>query len=354
MSLSRTANIVIIVLGVGAILYFGKGVLIPFVLAALVWYILKELRNFISGLRISGKNLPVWLQNILAFVAVFFILSFLSRILVDNIKDMTVEFPKYEANFNGIVDQINALLDYDITSIFKSLDFSSMLSGLAGSISGIISSASMVLIYVLFLLLEESSFSYKLKSMYPDPEDYEEATAFVNKVNKSISDYISLKTIVSILTGVLSYFILILIGVDFPVFWATLIFLFNYIPTIGSLIATIFPALIAALQFGDFMPGLYVLVGVGTVQLLIGNVLEPKIMGNSLNISPLVVILSLAVFGALWGITGMILCVPITVILIIIFSNFPATRSIAIWLSDRGIDLQQQEERPAVPKTTEG
>ena len=85
------------------------------------------------------------------------------------------------------------------------------------------------------------------------------------------------------------------------------------------------------------MPALYVLVGVGAVQLIIGNVLEPRLMGNSLNISPLVVILSLAVFGALWGITGMILCVPLTVILIIVFSHFESTKMIAIILSDKGI-----------------
>ncbi len=337
MGLSKTANILVIILGIGAIMYFGKSVLIPFVLAVLIWYVLKELRNLISRIKIANRTLPVWLQNILSFVVVFFLLSFLSNVLVNNIQEMTKAFPKYEANFKVVLNQLNTTIDYDITTLFKDFDFSSLLSGVASSISGIISAASMILLYVLFLLLEESSFNAKIKRMYPESRDYWQTMVMIHKINKSISDYISLKTLVSLLTGVLSYFILLFIGVDFPVFWATLIFLFNYIPTIGSLIATIFPALIATLQFGSYMPGIYVLIGVGIVQLIIGNVVEPQVMGDSLNISPLVVILSLAIFGAIWGVTGMILCVPITVIMIIVFANFESTKKVAVLLSDRGV-----------------
>ena len=125
--------------------------------------------------------------------------------------------------------------------------------------------------------------------------------AILRKIEDSISNYLRLKTYVSLLTGVLSYFVLLLVGVDGAPFWAFLIFLLNYIPTIGSLVAT-----------------------------------EPKVFGKSLNLSPLVTILSLAVWGEIWGITGMILSVPITVIMIIIFSQFDKTKNIAILLSESG------------------
>ena len=146
-----------------------------------------------------------------------------------------------------------------------------------------------------------------------------------------------LKTFVSLLTGLLSYFALLSIGVEAPVFWAFLIFLLNYIPTIGSLIATSFPALFALLQFGELGPFLWVLGVVGAIQVIIGNIVEPKVMGNSLNISSLVVLLALAIWGSLWGIIGMILSVPITVIMVIIFAEFKATRPIAVLLSEKGI-----------------
>jgi predicted PurR-regulated permease PerM len=146
-----------------------------------------------------------------------------------------------------------------------------------------------------------------------------------------------MKTVVSLLTGILSYIVLAIIGVDFAVFWAFLIFLLNYIPTIGSLIATIFPALMALLQEGNFSHAFWVIAGVGAIQILVGNFIEPKVMGNSLNISSLVVILSLVIWGSLWGIIGMIIAVPITVIMIIIMAQFPNSRKFAIMLSKDGI-----------------
>jgi predicted PurR-regulated permease PerM len=172
--------------------------------------------------------------------------------------------------------------------------------------------------------------------MYPDKNRLEHVNTLIDKIDTSIGSYIALKTVVSLLTGVLSFFALLFIGVDAPVFWAFLIFLLNFIPTIGSLIATTFPTIFALLQFGELTPAVLVLCIVGAIQLIVGNLIEPKLMGNTLNISPLVVFLALAVGGVIWGITGMLLSVPITVVLIIIMSEFPETRSIAILLSQKG------------------
>jgi predicted PurR-regulated permease PerM len=164
-----------------------------------------------------------------------------------------------------------------------------------------------------------------------------------SKIDHSVQQYVALKTLVSLATGILSYFSLLFIGVDAPAFWAFLIFVLNYIPNIGSLIATLFPAIFALFQFGELTQGFLVLLIVGSIQMVIGNFAEPRIMGNSLNISPLVVLLTLAVWGVMWGITGMLLSVPITIILIIIMAEFPSTRPVAILLSQDG-QLNKSEE----------
>jgi predicted PurR-regulated permease PerM len=194
----------------------------------------------------------------------------------------------------------------------------------------------MILLYLVFLLLEEPTFRRKLRRMYPSDDRYKQIEGLVSKIDMSIRSYITLKSLVSILTGFLSYFALLFIGVDAPLFWAFLIFILNFIPTIGSLIATIFPAVFSMLQFGELSPAILVLSIVGAIQLLVGNLIEPKLMGTSLNISPLVVFLTLALWGLIWGITGMLLSVPITVILIIILSEFKDTKPIAILLSQKG------------------
>ena len=169
--------------------------------------------------------------------------------------------------------------------------------------------------------------------IFKEEERHEKASNLLKRLNKSINEYISLKTLVSLITAAVSYVVLLIIGVDFAFFWAFLIFLLNFIPTIGSLIATIFPATMALLQFCSINPFIWVLVCIGTVQLIVGNLIEPKLMGKSLNVSSLVVLLALAFWGAIWGIVGMILSVPITVVMIIIFAQFPATKNISILLS---------------------
>ncbi len=138
------------------------------------------------------------------------------------------------------------------------------------------------------------------------------------------------------LTGASSYVILLVVGVDFAGFWGFIIFLLNYIPTIGSLLGILLPALLAVVQFATLGPVLAVLIGGGLTQFAIGNLVEPRLMGTSLNISPLVVLISLAVWGSIWGLAGMFLSVPLTMIAMIVFSYFRPTRPIAILISGNG------------------
>ena len=137
-------------------------------------------------------------------------------------------------------------------------------------------------------------------------------------------------------TGAISYAVLVIVGVDYAAFWAVVIFLLNYIPTIGSLLGVAFPALLALVQFDTPIPALVVGGVLGGVQFTIGNIIEPRLMGRSLNLAPLVVILSLVIWGHIWGVVGMFLCVPVTGMMMIVMSYFPATRPFAILLSSDG------------------
>jgi len=189
---------------------------------------------------------------------------------------------------------------------------------------------------VIFLLLEQKFFLQKIDKLQLSSERKDHLNIIFTKINDAAGSYIAIKTFASVLTAVLSYAVLITVGVDFALFWAFVIFLLNYIPTIGSIVATAFPALLTLVQFDGFSPFLIVLFGVLAIQVAIGSFLEPRLLGNTLNISPLVVILALALWGLLWGVVGMLLCVPITIIMIIIFAQFPTTRPIAVFLSKNG------------------
>jgi predicted PurR-regulated permease PerM len=340
MNISKIAFGLIILITSITILVVGKSFIIPLILALLIWFLIKEIRDIAQKTPFIGSRTPKWLLSIISTTILFILLGFLANILTENVNHLADKIENYQNNLMVINNNILTNYHIDLLPIIQDyigeIDFTIILKDLVTSLSDIIGSAFMISLYVLFLFFEESAFQPKLKAIYNTKSKYSETMEVIEKVNESIGKYITLKTLVSVITGVASYIGLVIIGVDTPIFWAFLIFVLNYIPTIGSLIATIFPATIALLQFGEFTPFFLTLGIIGFIQLIVGNIIEPKIMGNSLNVSSLVVILSLSFWGMIWGITGMVLSVPITVIMVILFSQFQTTKPIAILLSEKG------------------
>ena len=339
--LSRVAYWLIILVLVTYILIKGKSILLPLILAIAIWYLIRGIKNAIGKIKIGSKPLPGWIRGSLALIIIIAVLAGVSEMVAFNLNLMTQAWPKYQASLRELalnianqldIDDLNALLKERLTK----LDLKPLLTGTVSTFTGLLGNSFMTLIYVLFLILEESVFHLKLKALYSEKEGLETITGLLNQLDKSINGYIVIKTGASLLTAVLSYTVLALIGVDFPFFWAFLIFVLNYIPAIGSMIATLFPSILALLQFGSLSYFFLVLVVVGSVQVLVGNVIEPRVMGNTLNLSTLVVIISLTFWGSIWGVIGMILSVPITVIITIILAQFPTSRSLAILLSEKG------------------
>ncbi len=339
MNASRITNGLLIAFAVVLIFIYGKDLILPFFIALIFWFLIKEIRDLLKKVRYVNK-VPNIVLNMVGFAVIFVILGGVGKILALNIQQLSKELPAYQKNITDITASINQTFDIDIVSSVKDFlgefEYTKLLSGVINSLTDLFGDALLIVIYTLFLLLEERFFSMKINAIYADKEDQEDMSEMLAKIDKSIGSYISIKTLVSLLTGFLSYFALLLLGIDAPIFWAFLIFILNYIPTVGSLVATTFPAFFAMLQFGEVMPGIWVLIIVGIIQLIVGNYIDPKLTGDSLNISPLVIILGLAFWGAIWGIIGMFLSVPVTVMLIIILSEIPSTQPIAILLTKDG------------------
>jgi predicted PurR-regulated permease PerM len=341
----NAANIIIVIIAVMAILVIGKGILIPFVFALIFWFLTREIRKTIYRIPFAKRFIPRWLSNILVFTFIILSFSAISEIITNSIGNLTSSYQTYEKNVDQIIQKVDSYFHMDLVNSVKALvgkfDYGSVLGDIANGISSLLGDTFMIVIYALFIFLEESSFKKKIGKLFGNDKTHPGSVQnMLGKIEASISNYLRLKTYVSLLTGVLSYIVLLIAGVDSAPFWAFLIFLLNYIPTIGSLIATVFPAVFSLLQFGEVTPFLIVLIAVGCIQVIVGNIIEPKLFGKSLNLSPLVTILSLAVWGKIWGITGMVLSVPITVIMIIIFSQFEKTKSVAILLSENG-DIEE-------------
>lgn len=318
------------------VLVTGSDLLIPLAIAVMIWYLINALsRTFAKHLRAPG-----WLALTLSITTLLIALGLIVEMISGNIAAVRAAAPGYQANIQTLIEKAVKIGGFSemptIGHVVDQIDVKALIGGVAGATAKVAGNAGLILIYVIFLLAEQRTFGRKIDALFTDPVRQAEVREILADIQKRTQTYVSVKTLLSLLTAAVSYAVLAIVGVDLAAFWAFVIFLLAYIPTIGSLLGVIFPALLAIIQFGTPGPFLIVTIGLGAAQFLIGNVLEPRMMGKSLNLSSLVVIISLAVWGAIWGVTGMFLCVPITVILMIVLAEFRQTRPVAILLSADG------------------
>lgn len=341
-SISLAAGLIIAALII-VLLIVGKTFLVPLFLAVVIWYLINAINELVQGIPAIGRFLPDWLSKTIATAMILGVLYLIGILVSDNIRQMVAAAPAYQSNLWLQLEDIFQRFGMDVPdldALIAELDIANILQQLLGNVGAFVKGFVLVVIYVIFLLLEEKFFARKLDELRLTTTRRAKVIKIINHINEAARTYIVVKTFTSVVTGVLSYAVLYWVGVDFALFWGFLIFLLNYIPTFGSIIATAFPSLLALVQFDSLTPFLIVLIVVISIQLLMGSFLEPRWMGDQLNISPLVVLLSLTLWGIIWGPVGMLLCVPITIILIIIFSQFPATRPIAVLLSKDGNVLE--------------
>jgi AI-2 transport protein TqsA len=330
------------------LLIVGQDVLLPIVIALVFWYLINLVAKSYSRLRIGEMSLPGWFcfaLSLLTFVAMFWATVKLISMNVDGVLEVA---PTYQVNLET---KINNLLNYfgiqeapTFEQLTELINLGQFISATASSLTSIVANSGVILIYLAFLFIEQKNMDKKLSALFTGKEKEQQVRKLLQKISDDVRKYVTIKLIASLSTGILSYTFLMIIGVDFAAFWALLIFMLNFIPTIGSIIATIFPALITLVQFDTIGPFFLVAGGLTGIQILIGNFLEPKFTGSTLNLSPTIILLNLSLWGVIWGIPGMFLCVPFLVISMIVFSNVPQTRAIAVLLSSDGrIDQLEKE-----------
>ena len=340
MDLKNIAAFFIVAISTVITLIYGQDLLIPFVFALLLWFLIRKIRAGVDRINVIKQRFPGWLKNLITSIIILGIIGGFSQMLSSNISSLSESYETYESNADFIIDQIDDTFNIDIkqTAVEHAgdVDFEMILGSIFTSITDIFSNAFAILFYALFFFLEEVSFKKKIRAIYTNDEKHNEISSLLFKIESSMTRYIGLKTQASLIMATMGYVALWIIGIDSPIFWAFLLFVSYFIPTVGMLVGIGLPAIFSLLQFGEFVPAISVIVSLVSVQLVSENIIEPKIVGRSLNLSSLATVISLSFWGAIWGITGMILSVPITVAIVIVFSKFDKTKAIAILLSEKG------------------
>lgn len=322
------------------VLVIARDLLIPLVLAIFIWYVINLIAGQLDRLNIGGRRLPKPVQFLAAGLAMAGVIWLLVTMVTSNVSQVIAAAPDYQANLERLLEDWSLRFGFEeppaLANLVENINLGGLVRSAATALGGVLGNAGLILVYLLFLFLEQRYFGAKMRAIFPDSERRHEVHDLLLRIQSDVRTYVGIKASVSALTAIVSYLIMAAIGLDFAAFWAVLIFILNFIPNIGSLVATLLPAVMALIQFDTLTPFMVVVIGVGASQILVGSVLEPNLMGKSLNISPLVVMLSLVLWGVLWGIPGMFLCVPITVILMIVLYHFENTRWIALLLSQDG------------------
>ncbi len=276
---------------------------------------------------------------LLLVLAGLFLLSALVR---NNIEMALERLPRYEERLQRLVKSGVAYMPMEQEAVDEllldlqhkaSASVTEALRTAVGLFLDFVTWLFVVFIYLVFLLAERVSFPERIKRAFGDAEGGK-VLGIVASINDAIAQYIAVKTFVSFLAGAASFFVLSIFGIDFAVMWGMLIFLLNFIPYLGSLIAVALPIGLSFLQFDEPWKGIAIAVLLIGIQQAIGMFIEPKLAGQKLGVSPLLILLSLAFWGLVWGIVGMILAVPLLVTIKIILDNIPETKPVAALMSN--------------------
>jgi predicted PurR-regulated permease PerM len=247
--------------------------------------------------------------------------------------------PKYEATLLTLLTKFAALLHIETEAswtairrdLLATVNVQAIFTTMLSSVSSLVAAIIVVLLYATFFLLEHRKFRRKLVNFASGSTQIVEV---IDEINSKIGVYLALKALLGAILGIVSWICMRVVGLEFAELWAVLIALLNFIPYAGSMISVAVPTLLAALQFGQWSEAIALLVSLALANFVVGHLLDPWLMGGSLNLSPAVILISLAVWSSIWGIAGAFLAVPVTVGLIIAFSAFASTRRFAILLTN--------------------
>ncbi len=365
LGMARTFYSLAIAVLFGFILYVGRGVLIPFVVAVFLCFLIFTLKENVKRIPVIGGYMPDWVGYLFAFVLIGAGLVLFVEIIRSNVETLLTAWPSYEQRLEGLAK--------DAIGFFRTIDFlprellggveqiqqsalgliRPLLSQAAGSLRSLTSNFLTfitVFLYLVFMLIERARIFNKIGLLGADDRQRSAINETIADIGVMVRQYITVKTVSNLVTATMSYVIMLIIGVQFAGFWALLIFVLNYIPIFGAASAITLPVLLSLVQpdGGGVRMALIAAVSLIGAEQVMSNGIEPRIVGRTLNLSPLVILFSLSIWGSLWGFAGLLLSVPITVTVMIVLSQFRPTRPVAIMMSDNG-DIAPMKHAPIAP-----
>lgn len=333
------------------ILHVAASILIPFVIAVFVWYLINAMARGLGRFDFwIGLKLPRFLCFLSAILVLFAGLWMTYKLISVNAISVMNAAPVYQQKLFSFLPQILSHFPQEyrpnVNELAGYIDIGAFIKAVVQTFTGIAGKTMVVLFYTGFLLYEQRFFGRKLEEMMEQKQSKARFHKVIKNIEDKIQQYIWVKTVISALTGISTYALLKLSGVSFSEFWGVMAFIFHFIPYFGSIAAVSLPVVAALVEIPDMSSLLLLALGLSSIQIFFTSFLDPRLMGDSLNLSPIFIISVIAAWGVLWGVPGMFLAVPILSATVIVCSQFKRTQALAILMSKTG-DIEKLEEGTA-------
>ena len=334
-------------------LWIARSILIPLLVAAFLWYLMNAISDYYR--RALPHKTPTnrrtkiisYIFDWISYIGTIITMGLVIFLFVTQIRPM---FSELFTALPAIQEKLTTLGTYLSESVGLRFDsnmipnLTKIAANIGASVAGIATSFGMVLVYLIFMFVEQSTFNNKFAAMFPGRRQHKKMRYILDSIDANMKKYLFVKTAISAITGVASFIWLQLIGVEFAGIWAFIVFITSYIPTIGAIIACTLPILYSLVSAPTLQQPILTATGLIALQILFGNIIEPKLTGKTLNLSTLAILINLVVWGMIWGIAGMFFSVPLLVGIYIICAQFDSTRWVAVLLSADGQIPDKNEE----------
>lgn len=327
------------------ILWIGRSIFIPLLFATFLWYLLNAIAAYYRKIMPCYKTstgacrIPTKLYNVSSGILSFATISGIIYLFATQIKPMLIELyqstPILQHKLLSFSNFISSKIGIHIDTNWIP-DLPEIAGSIGSSLAGIATSIGMIFIYLVFMFVEQSSFSKKIDAMPISKLKSKKLRFILNSIDENMKKYLFTKTFISAATGICAYIALSIIGLEYASVWAFIIFILNYIPTIGSILACVLPIAFALISGGSWHLVLFTAIALISLEVIFGNIIDPKLTGKTLNISTLAILINLVFWGMIWGPAGMFFSVPILVAIYVTTAQFSSTRWIATLLSTDG------------------
>ncbi|MDO5647343.1 AI-2E family transporter [Paracoccus sp. (in: a-proteobacteria)] len=326
----------------------ARFILISLLIAIILFSLTSDAIHAIS----KRLKVPNWLATTLALALIALGLMWISTTILTQINEIvrlsvnTAE--RFQAALPGLTAQFGEDVQERVMTAIANFNITGWIRSMAGQASGILSGSILIILFVGFMFVEQVWFPIKVERLTGDAHQAQTARRIITSIMHRVNRYLVVKTIVSLVTAAAVWLVFRIAGLELAMAVAIITFVFNFIPSVGSIAATVIAGVVAFVQTGDVQVSLLVTAVCTAIQFVIGNIIDPMLLGQTLRLSSFGIIISLAFWGAVWGVPGMFLAVPIMVALMIVCAHIEWLRPVAVMLSREGLpDDGSEDDQPA-------